>query len=147
MHDTLPLATMLCAYRVECPSTRYPITSQTFVPHFLRVLHDCCYFHYVRCYITSFRINTPTLAHTAKLARTLPRGALGRPPPPRARPPSGAHDLAKPASKRVVNGHVSGRSRPPSRHTSSSSASAAWPISASRGPAGVEPSRAAHASP
>eukprot|EP00965_Chrysotila_dentata_P086101 2840892-Pleurochrysis_carterae.AAC.1 len=42
---------------------------------------------------------------------------------------------------------VSGRSRPPSRRTSSSSASAARPASASRGPTAVEPSRAAHVSP
>eukprot|EP00965_Chrysotila_dentata_P129064 4266514-Pleurochrysis_carterae.AAC.2 len=39
------------------------------------------YARYVRCSITSFRINTPPLAHAAKHARTLPRGTLGRSPP------------------------------------------------------------------
>eukprot|EP00965_Chrysotila_dentata_P023099 765722-Pleurochrysis_carterae.AAC.1 len=60
--------------------TRYP---------FLRVLYVCWYFRYVRCYLTSFRINSPTLAHAAKLARPLSCGALGRPPPHVHAPRSG----------------------------------------------------------
>eukprot|EP00965_Chrysotila_dentata_P093058 3073488-Pleurochrysis_carterae.AAC.1 len=65
-------------------------------------VHVYRYFRYVRCYLTSCRITTPSLAHAATHARTPTRGALGRPPPP-VLAPKGNTRARLLVSSRVLN--------------------------------------------
>eukprot|EP00965_Chrysotila_dentata_P092857 3066323-Pleurochrysis_carterae.AAC.3 len=64
-------------------------------------VHVCRYYRYVRCYLNSFRITTPSLTHAATHARTLSRDAFGR-PPPRVLAPEGDTPARTPVSSRVV---------------------------------------------
>eukprot|EP00965_Chrysotila_dentata_P105465 3483060-Pleurochrysis_carterae.AAC.3 len=66
----------------------------------------------VRCYLTSFRITTPSLAHAATHARSPSRGALGR-PPPRVLAPKRDTRARLLVSSRVLNkSHVGSSSGP-----------------------------------
>eukprot|EP00965_Chrysotila_dentata_P188043 6172496-Pleurochrysis_carterae.AAC.1 len=66
---------MLYTYPTGYPA-RFPLQSAVLRTYRTRLLLTD-----LRPTFSSRRINTPSLAHAAKHARTLSRGALGRPPP------------------------------------------------------------------